>query len=75
MDRREGIKQLMLLLGVSAAMPLQALDFGKMISAATSLGKAATLSDADLQAYYSQLNKEYDKQKMLHPVVANMARG
>jgi putative metalloprotease len=62
MDRREGMKQIMLLLGVSAAIPLQAFDFNKAIDAAGSLTKAATITDADIKAYYSQLSKEYDSQ-------------
>jgi putative metalloprotease len=62
MDRREGMKQIMLLLGVSATMPLQAFDFNKAIDAAGSLTKAASITDADIKAYYSQLSKEYDSQ-------------
>jgi putative metalloprotease len=65
MDRREAMKQMLLLFGVSAAMPVSAWDLGKAIDAATSLGKAATLSDADLKSYYSQLSKQYDSENQV----------
>ena len=62
MDRREGMKQIMLLLGISATVPLQAFNFDKAMDAAAGLGKAASITDADIKSYYSQLSKEYDSQ-------------
>jgi putative metalloprotease len=62
MKRREILKGLGALLGVSIAAPGAAFDFGKAMGAAKSLGTAATLSDEDLNAYFKQAADLYDKE-------------
>ncbi|MES9991883.1 MAG: M48 family metalloprotease [Candidatus Thiodiazotropha sp.] len=62
MKRRELLKCLGTLTGVTIATPGMAFDFGKAIGAAKSLGTAVTLSDEDLNAYFKQAADLYDKQ-------------
>ena len=67
MERREVLKGLGILLGVSVASPGMAFDLGKALGAAKSLGTAATLSDDDLKAYFKQAAKLYDKEHKVAP--------
>lgn len=62
MERRELIKGLGVLLGIAVTAPGMAFDFGKAMSSAKSLGKAVTLSDEDLNAYFKQAADLYDKE-------------
>lgn len=61
MDRRDFHQQLAWLLGISVVNPAAALDLGHALGAAQSLGKAATLSDADLKQYFDQISADYDR--------------
>ncbi|WP_078117791.1 M48 family metallopeptidase [Thiosocius teredinicola] len=60
MDRREMLRQCLLLLGVSMAGRVSALDLDRAFGAAKSLTGAATLSDEDIANYCAQLAKEQD---------------
>jgi putative metalloprotease len=61
MNRRKVLKNLGLLLGVTVAAPGQAFDLGKAVGAAQSMGKAATITDADLKRQFDQMTVQYDK--------------
>lgn len=67
MDRRTALKQLMLIMGVSSALPASALDLGKALSAAKSLGQSASINDNDIKNYFSLMSKEYDAQNQVAP--------
>lgn len=60
MNRRELLRHCLLALGVSAAGPVSALDLGRALGAAKSLTDAATISDADLAAYFGQMSRQMD---------------
>ena len=54
------IKGTALALCLSVTFSAQAFDFAKGLDAAVKLGKAATLSDSDINAYFGQMSKKYD---------------
>ncbi len=65
MERREILKHCLLALGVSAVGPVSAFDLGRALNAAKSLTDAATISDQDISAYFSQMAKESDKEHQI----------
>ena len=65
MDRRLALKQMMLMLGVSAISPVSALDLGKALDAAKSLTKSASITDDEIKSYFSLMSKEYDAQNQV----------
>ena len=67
MKRRNALKSIGALLGLSAAAPGMAFDLGKAMGAAKSLGDAATLSDADLNRYFDQVSAKYDQSNTVAP--------
>jgi putative metalloprotease len=67
MERRELLKHCLLALGVSIAGPVSAFDLDRALGAAKSLTDAATISDQDLNAYFSQMAKETDQQNKVAP--------
>jgi len=73
MKRRELLKHCLLALGVSATGAVSAFDVGRALSGAKSLSDAATISDKDINAYFSQMAQETDKQNKIAP--ANSSYG
>lgn len=69
MKRREAIQHTMALMGAAVAAPVLAfnLDLGKTVDAAKSLSTAATLSDQELHAYFSQMSNQADKEHKVAP--------
>ncbi|MBR0566617.1 M48 family metallopeptidase [Azoarcus sp. L1K30] len=65
MNRRDALRRCLLALGISAAAPVSAFDLAGALGAAKSLAGAATLSDADLKAYYGQMSKQMDAQSRI----------
>jgi len=74
MQRRDALKQLGLLFGISVALPTHAFDLGKAIGAAKSLGEATSLSDKDLNTYFKQVAKQYDRSHKIAPAGSNYAQ-
>jgi metalloprotease len=67
MNRRLALKQLMLVMGMSAVNPVSALDLGKALDAAKSLAKSASITDEDIKSYFALMSKEYDAQNQVAP--------
>ncbi len=67
MERRELLKHCLLALGVSVAGPVSAFDIGRALGAAKSLTDAATITDQDISAYFSQMAKETDRENKIAP--------
>lgn len=67
MERREALKKLGFLVGIAGAAPAMAFDLGKALSAAKSMGTAASLSDADLKRYFNQVSAKYDQAYKVAP--------
>lgn len=67
MNRRELLRNCLLGLGVSIAGPVSAFDLGRALGAAKSLGDAATLSDADMAAYFGQMSRRMDAGARIAP--------
>lgn len=66
MNKRNFMKLVALASGMSSIAPTaMALDFGKMLGAGTDLAKSATLSDAELNAYFDQMTVQYDQQNKI----------
>lgn len=65
MNRREVLRHCLLALGVSAAAPVSAFDLAGALGAAKSLAEAATLDDAELNAYYGQMSAQMDAQSRI----------
>jgi len=76
MDRREVLRRGLLFTGIAAAGPAAALnlDIGKSLDSAKSLAGAATLSDKDLNAYFTQMSNESDKRNQVAPADSSYAK-
>ena len=68
------IKGTALALCLSVTFSAQAFDFGKAIESAVTLGKAATLSDSDVNAYFGQMSKKYDAENKVAPASNKYAK-
>lgn len=67
MRRRNVLRGLGALLGLSAAAGTAAFDLGKAVGAAKSLGEAATISDSELNQYFDQVSAKYDQTNTVAP--------
>jgi hypothetical protein len=68
------IKGTALALCLSVTFSAQAFDFAKGLDAAVKLGKAATLSDSDINAYFGQMSKKYDAENTVAPASNKYAK-
>ena len=74
MQRRTVLKSIGLGLAIGAAGPVAAFDLGKAVGAAQSMGKAATITDADLKSHFDQMTVQYDKKNTVAPADSPYAK-